>query len=48
MELDNTIQPIRETKEEVPPEPVITEIPTITITISPAKTARIVVIGGAD
>lgn len=48
MELDNTIQPIRETKEEVPPEPVITEIPTITITVSPAKSAKIIIIGAAD
>lgn len=49
MELDNTIQPIRETKEDVPIEPIIPLVPpTISIVISPPGSVRVVVTGSAE
>lgn len=49
MELDNTIQPIRETKEDVPIEPIIPLVPpTISIVISPPGSVRVIVTGSAE
>lgn len=47
MELDETIKPIREIAGDEPTPPV-PDVPTITITISPAKSARVIIVGAAE
>lgn len=47
-DLDSTIQFVRETAEDTPPTPPVEELPTITITVTPAGSAHVRVVGSAD